>query len=681
MELLKRGSPLPLGPSWGPTGLNLALFSEHATSVTLVAFDPKTLQPRMELALDPRVHRTGNVWHALLKGARGDFVYGFKLDGPPEPRSGRRSYDPERVVLDPRAPVVLSASGNGGRPRRLCMAPRDDFDWKGDVPINRRLDETVIYEVHLKGFTKHPSSGVSKPGTYAGFIEKIPYLVDLGITAVELMPIAEFDDGPLDRRDPSTGRVLTNYWGYDPISFFAPKASYAAHREGARHLAELREMIRQLHLAGIEVILDVVFNHTGEGNEQGPVISFKGIDEQVYYILDPHNGAYHNYSGCGNTVNCNHPVVRDMILDALRYWVTEMHVDGFRFDLASILGRGRSGEVLPDPPLIERIAADPVLADTKLIAEAWDAAGLYQVGSFPAWGRWAEWNGRFRDDIRRFVRGDEGLLGAAATRLYGSSDLYQHSGRAPFHSINFVTSHDGFTLWDLVSYNTKHNEANGEDNRDGANENYSWNCGTEGETRDPAVLKLRQKQVRNFMLILLASRGVPMILGGDEFLRTQRGNNNAYCQDNEISWFDWDLARANEWMVRFTKLLVAFRKRHQVLRSTAYRCESKRCGVEWYGPDLRPPAWDSERLLCMHLWDEREDVLLILNPQPRDVLVKLPMPNRGCGWLLVCDTAAQPPADIYEEGREPPLESLGRWVNSEERLACDSHSCMLLRSR
>ena len=477
---ISRGQPLPLGATLKPNGVNFAVFSRNGTSVTLVLVLPGKSRSRLEFPLDSRFNRTGDIWHAFIAGIDRGIEYGYRVEKSPNPDSHVHRFDGRLVLLDPYA-KALSGGSQWGETLHLRTARtsvrkaksrhglmvEDSFDWGLDQPLNVHLADSIIYEMHVRGFTRHSSSHVACPGTFRGIIEKIPFLKELGITAVELMPVAEFEEMDNPRSNPLTGESLTNYCGYQPISFFALKAGYASNISEWGHINDFKSMVRALHEAGIEIILDVVFNHTAEGDERGPTVSFRGFDNSVYYMIDPRSGAYANYSGCGNTLNCNHPVVRSLILDALRYWVTEMHVDGFRFDLASILGRASDGSVLSNPPLLERIAGDPVLANTKLIAEAWDAAGLYQVGSFPNWGRWAEWNGKFRDDVRRFVRGDAGMVPLLATRLAGSADLYQGSGRAPYHSINFVTSHDGFTLADLVSYNQKNNLANGEDNLDG----------------------------------------------------------------------------------------------------------------------------------------------------------------------------------------------------------------------
>jgi glycogen operon protein len=492
------------------------------------------------------------------------------VDGP---RGHKHRFDPTRLLLDPAGPMLSNGAVWAGTcetdPQRtsrrnlFVRAPR--YEWNDDAPPLTPMEDSVVYELHVRGFTCHPSSGVAAPGTFRGLVEKIPYLQWLGVTAVELMPVFEWDECDCPFTNPETGEKLVNFWGYNPIAFAAPKAALAAAAKDHGQRDEFRDMVKAFHAAGIEVILDVVFNHTGEGDDRGRTFSFRGLDNELYYMTDEY-GRYLNYSGCGNTINCNHPVVRDLIMTCLRYWVGDMHVDGFRFDLASILGRDHRGNVLVEPPVIESITEDGVLADTKLIAEPWDAGGLYQVGRFPFGRRWSEWNGKYRDDVRRFWKGDPGFSGTLASRICGSSDVYQWSGRLPRHSVNFVTCHDGFTLRDLVSYNEKHNAANGEGNRDGENNNHSWNCGHEGDTADPAVRALRDRQVRNLMATLMLSQGVPMLLAGDEFLRTQGGNNNAWCQDNETSWVDWSLAEENKGFLRFTRELIRLRRRHPALR-------------------------------------------------------------------------------------------------------------------
>ncbi len=666
-----RGHPLPLGASLKRGGINFAIFSRHATRVTLVIFLPGDLEPILELPLDPRYNRTGDIWHAFVFGLDPGIEYGYRFERNNEAQPFLHRFDKSRVLVDPYA-KALSGGSNWGdtlhlqtsisatgmvRPRHSKGVDDDSFDWGCDQPLNYHLADSIIYELHIRGFTQHSSSRVKNPGTFQGLIEKIPYLKDLGITAVELMPITEFEENDNTRVNPLTGEPLKNFWGYHPITFFAPKASYASDPEQDGMVREFKTLVKALHEAGIEVILDMVFNHTAEGDARGPTFSFRGIDNYTYYIVDPKTGDYANFSGCGNTLNCNHPVVRTMILECLQYWVTEMHVDGFRFDLASILGRGRDGSVLSNPPLLEKIAGDPVLANTKLIAEAWDAAGLYQVGTFPHWGRWAEWNGQYRDDIRRFVKGDPGQVPLLATRLMGSPDLYQGSGRMPYHSINFVTSHDGFTLADLVSYNQKHNEANGEGNRDGLNENHSWNWGVEGVSHDSKITRLRLQQMKNYAVFLLLSQGVPMILAGDEFGRTQKGNNNAYCQDNEISWVDWGLLKSNAGLFRFFEHLIHLRKKRTRLRGRQFleNGASSYARISWHGVRLNQPDWSWEsRSLALH-WHgtvHANDLYLFFNSYWERLEFELPPLLSGRRWFRLIDTSLESPEDIADEGKE-----------------------------
>jgi isoamylase len=668
---LRRGHPLPYGASARRDGVNFSVFSKHATSLTLVLFRPGESAPLAELPLDPRYNRTGDVWHALVEGLDPGIEYGFRADCLPNPRSTALRFDRSRVLIDPYGKAVSGLEAwadEPGEDRLGTLRSRvveEEFDWGREHPLNVPLADSIIYEIHVRGFTRNPSSRVAHPGTFRGIVEKIPHLQELGVTAVELMPVTEFDEDDNDHHNPLTGERLRNFWGYQPVSFFAPKASYARDGGPAQTVREFKEMVKALHEAGLEVILDMVFNHTGEGDERGPTFCWRGLDNETYYLLEPKTGRYLNFSGTGNTMNCNHPVVRRMILDALHYWVTEMHVDGFRFDLASILGRGRDGEVLPNPPILEAIAADPVLARVKLIAEAWDAAGLYQVGSFPSWGRWAEWNGQFRDDVRRFAKGDPEMTRSLATRLAGSPDLYRGSGREPWHSINFVTCHDGFTLKDLVSYDEKHNEANGEGGRDGHPENLSWNCGQEGPSPSPQIEALRARQSRNFLTLLFLSQGVPMLLGGDEIGRTQQGNNNAYCQDNEISWVDWSLLEQNRDLFQFTSRLIRFRKAHRSLRRRVFYEDEKRSPLSWHGTRLGRPDWEgTSRSLGMHLEgrDGDDPLYVFANAhwEPRRFeLPPLVAPRR---WRRFVDTSLEPGADAAEPGREPALPAAKTYV-------------------
>ncbi len=656
-----------MGASLARGGINFAIFSKHATHAWLVLNDGDST---VELELNPKLNRTGHIWHILVRGVDAGVRYNWRFDRRPDdgPRledgAAMHRFDPSYLLLDPYALAIVGGEEWGSLEKlqglRRCIVPATDFDWQFDQPLNLPLAETIIYELHVRGFTRHPSSGVSAPGTFLGLTERIPYLKELGITAVELLPVNEFEESDTDRKNPATGERLLNLWGYQPIGFFAPNAAYAANAANGGGVAEFKEMVRRFHQAGIEVILDVVFNHTCEGDLRGPTRSFRGIDNSTYYILNPATGEYMNYSGCGNTLNCNHPVVRRMIVDCIQYWVTEMHVDGFRFDLASILGRGQDGSVLANPPLLEELANSPVLANTKLIAEAWDAAGLYQVGTFPSWGRWAEWNGKFRDDVRRFMRGEPGLTTVLATRLLGSPDLYQTSAREPYHSINFVTCHDGFTLRDLVSYETKHNEANGEDNADGGNDNISWNCGVEGETESQLVNALRLRQQKNFAALLLLSHGVPMILAGDEMGRTQHGNNNAYCQDNETSWLDWTLAEANAGLRRFFQQLIAFRKRSHLLRRTrfAWLGNGESLAITWHGTRRLNADWSYDsRSLALQIGErhEGEQLFVVANAYWGGLTFELPEFSRP--WRRLVDTSLDSPLDCAEPGAEYALDS------------------------
>jgi glycogen operon protein len=584
----------------------------------------------------------------LLSGLDPGIHYGYRVNE-------------SAVLLDPYGKAVWGHSSWGQRADDglRSVVVDDRFAWEHDQPLGIPLTDSVIYELHVRGFTRHASAGGGAPGTFLGLTEKIPYLLELGVTAVELLPVADFDETANSRLDPASGAAVVDYWGYNPLAFFAPKPAFSAATHALTAVSEFKEMVKQFHTAGIEIILDVVFNHTGEGGSAGPLVSWRGIDDQTYYLKDNHSNRYLDYSGCGNTLNCNHPVVRNHIVDCLHYWVTEMHVDGFRFDLASILGRGRDGSVLANPPLLEQIAADPILAGTKLIAEAWDAAGLYQVGSFPAWGRWAEWNGRFRDDIRKFVKGEPGMAPALATRLAGSADLYQGSGRSPFHSINFVTCHDGFTLADLVSYNDKHNERNGENNRDGSNDNLSWNCGAEGASEDASILRLRERQARNLMALLLLAHGTPMLLAGDEIGHSQLGNNNAYCQDNQTSWIDWSPQKSNLGLFRFVRNLIAFRREHPALRKNSFGHDAvnRPIVMRWGGRKPDQADWSFEsRLLSVQLGEETgngpgEQIYLIANAHWEAAECELPELAWG-RWHRFADTSLAAPFDIAELGEE-----------------------------
>jgi len=688
------GKALPLGASLANGGVNFAIFSRNAIAVTLILFESaQPNSPRIEIPLDKAGNKTGNVWHCFIRGIGAGACYLYRAAGPYFPEKGLR-FNPHKALLDPYAKALTDISGwdygkcKGYDPEKpggdltysydddisnlpRCIVIDDSFDWQGDTPLNYPLRFSVIYETHVKGLTAHPDSGVKHPGTYLGVIEKIPFLKDLGITSLEFLPVQEFNENELLRHNPQTDQKLTNYWGYSTASFFAPKGSYASDKSPGGQVREFKEMVRELHKAGIEVILDIVFNHTAEGNEQGPTISFRGLDNSIYYILNENRRYYQNYSGCGNTMNCNHPVVRSFIMDCLRYWVMEMHIDGFRFDLGSILGRDQNGRLLENPPTLERIAEDPVLNSTKIIAEAWDAGGAYQVGWFPG-GRWAEWNDKFRDNVRRYWRGDPKNTRLLATRLAGSSDLYLRDGRKPFHSINFITSHDGFTLQDLVSYNDKHNEDNGEDNRDGSNNNLSYNYGFEGSAADPIVKTIREKQLKNFFATMMVSLGTPMLLGGDEIGRTQRGNNNAYCQDNEISWYDWSLLEKNKGLYRFVKEMIAFRLRHHGFMRPEFFTgrEGNYNGIpdiSWYDEKGESPDWDEIGYhLALRLDGSRADIYADRDDNDFFIMFNADMDTQGFvlaqppskkEWFRVIDTGLQSPNDILPPGSEKILPS------------------------
>ena len=651
------GDPLPLGVYEACDGFNLAVFSRHATRMSVLLFDLSGTEPSETIELDPHHNRTGDIWHVRLGSAARGKGYALRADGPWTPDQGHR-FDPAALLLDPYATTLvgscdwdleqLPSFAARGRPTAIArgLVVDHSFDWQGDKPPCRAWRDTVIYETHVRGMTVDASSGVSHAGCYLGLIEKIPYLQALGITAVELMPVQEFRECEIS---PRTGRPHRNYWGYDPTALFAPKASYASRNRPGAALIEFKTMIRELHRAGIEVILDVVFNHTAEGDENGPTISFRGLDNSIYYLLDS-AGRYVDYTGCGNTLNCNHPIVRSLIVDCLRHWVVNFHVDGFRFDLASILGRDTDGRLLSNPPLLEQIAEDPLLRNKKLIAEAWDLGGAFQVGHFPG-QRWAEWNCHFRDDVRRFWRGDSGMTGAFATRLCGSADLYQSNGESPINSINFVTCHDGFTLNDLVSYARKHNESNGEDNRDGLTENYSENNGAEGGTNDAEIEAVRLRQIKNMLVTLFVSRGVPMLLGGDEFRRTQQGNNNAYCQDNVVSWYDWQLIDRNADLVRFVSRLIDFRNAHPVLSAERFYTDAE---IEWLGVNGRAPEWHGrENQLGCVVIDEGHGasarLCLFFNAALQPARFLLPSGSRQ-PWHVAIDTAEASPWDAPDDG-------------------------------
>ena len=661
MKLYKTtlGHRYPAGATPYKDGVNFCIFSRHATAVQLLLFaKPDSPAPFQVIDLDPELNRNFFFWHVFVEGMTGQekISYTWKVDGPDNQDPGHK-FDASVQLLDPWARAVTdvmwqrkynrdSNEEKGETSMRAMVLPRVDYDWQGDKPLGQASEKEIIYELHVGGFTRHPSAQVSHPGTFAAIIEKIPYLQELGVTAVELLPVMAFDEQDLP--DNARDRGLHNYWGYATHSFFSPHPGYCIEPLAGNHQNEFRDMIKALHLAGISVILDVAYNHTAEGGTDGPTINFKGLMNRGFYHLEDHDPTlYKNYSGCGNTVNCNHPLVARFIVESLEYWVKKYHVDGFRFDLASILSRGEDGGPMYHAPVVWNIEFSNVLSHTRLIAEAWDAGGLYQVGGFPGF-RWAEWNGRYRDLVRQYVKGDPGLVPELATRLTGSSDLYQSSGRHPTNSVNFISCHDGFTLYDMVCYNEKHNEANGEGNRDGDNQNHSRNYGAEGPTDDLAIIALRQQQVKNFMAILLLSQGVPMILAGDELLRSQLGNNNCYCQDNELSWLDWRLLEENKEMFCFTKGMISLRKRHANLMQKRFlqgiqREDATMADISWHGALLGDPRWDdseSRVLACTlaRVNPEEEDLHIMLNMSAETISMALPeLPGRR--WHLAVDTA------------------------------------------
>jgi isoamylase len=683
--------PLPYGAILHEGGVQFVVFSRSATAMRLLLYDRVDQpEPSEEISFNRDTDRWGDIWSIYVPGISPGQLYHFQADGPFDPEHGQR-FNGKARLIDPYAKALaghfLPSDDGIVRPPK-CVVIDDAFDWGQDRHLKRPLADTIIYEMHVRGFTRDATSGAQHPGTYLGVIEKIPYLKSLGVTAVELMPTYEF---PMES---PWGQKLErpNYWGYDPLAFFAPHQGYAAGNEPGCQVREFKEMVKALHAAGIEVILDVVFNHTAEGNELGPTLSFKGLENKVYYMMGNGGSFYRNFTGCGNTVNGNHPIVREMLFLCLRHWVQTYHIDGFRFDLASILSRNRNGEIIPNPPVVELIAEDPLLSDTKVIAEAWDAAGAYQVGSF-ANLRWAEWNGRYRDDVRKFWRGDAHMVGELATRLAGSADLYQAGGRQPYHSINFVTSHDGFPLNDLVSYSYKHNEDNNEGNRDGDDNNYAANYGVEGPTRKKNIELIRQRQIKNFLATILLSQGVPMILAGDECRRTQRGNNNAYCQDNQISWFDWTLIDKHPELVRFVKSLIAFRRGNPTLRRRTFLSgipvrQGDLPDVSWFNPDGKGVDWSNGEagLVCVFgapVHAEATDrskadvsaqmsrhTMIMMNPvgQPREFVI--PELVRTIRWRKFIDTGVESPLDIYPalDGPEPP--AVGPIKLAERSLVC-----------
>jgi isoamylase len=659
--IVSNGSPIPQGATPTASGINFVLVCRHGTAVWLILAEACDGAIHAEIPLDPRCNRTGDHWHVRVDGLPEEFCYGYRVDGP---RDKLHRYDPGIILIDPAARALSCGKpwGQGGSLPRRSLMSESMIDRQRVANPRTPLEDTVIYELHVRGYTIDQSSGVRRAGTYAALADKIAELKELGITAVELLPVDEFDENDCAFVNPLTGEKLCNFWGYNPILFCAPKSAYAHNFERSGPWEEFCDMVDAFHEAGLEIYLDVVFNHTAEGGEDGPTYNFRGVDNTLFYMIDD-KGRYLNFSGCGNTFSSEHPVVRNFLLDCLRSWVTEGGIDAFRFDLASVLGRDRHGNVLVEAPVVKRISEDSLLRDTKLIAEPWDAAGLYQVGTFPGEGRWSDWNGRYRDDIRRFWRGEPGMTSALATRLCGSDDLY--AGRGPLHSINYICCHDGFTLHDLVSYNDKHNEANGEGNRDGSDANWSWNCGVEGPTDDHNVLALRGRQVRNLMATLLISQGVPMIMGGDEFLRTQHGNNNAWCQDNPLSWVDWSLKERNADFVRFVRKMIALRMAHPVLRRRTF-FTGERTGlppeIVWHGIEPAKPdfshfshalAWalDGRRSDRPDVVDR--DIYVAVNAWSQPLGFTIPAAPTGRPWRCAVDTALPSPEDIVDLDQGP----------------------------
>jgi glycogen operon protein len=687
---VRAGRAYPFGATMVPGGVNFSIFSRHAVSCTLVLFEKGAKEPLAELPF-PDEFRVGDVYAMTVFDLDVENLeYGYRMDGPFDPRTGHR-FDNSVVLMDPYARLISGRDAWGHHPdwsvayQHRARVLHDDFDWEHDRPLEIPAEDLVIYEMHVRSFTRHASSNVRHPGTYAAIREKIPYLKSLGINCVELMPIFEFDEFENSSTNPATGQTRYNYWGYSTLGFFAPKAGFAATGALGMQADEFKALVKDLHKHGIEVMLDVVFNHTAEGDHRGPTISFRGLDNKTYYMLTP-DGWYYNFSGCGNTLNCNNPVVRQVVLDCLRYWVSEYHIDGFRFDLAAILGRDPTGVPLANPPLLESLANDPILGRTKLVAEAWDAGGLYQVGSFPAYGRWAEWNGKYRDTMRKFLKGDMGQVPDLSLRLQGSPDLY--FGRGTAASVNFLTCHDGFTLRDMVSYDGKHNEANGENNNDGANDNNSWNCGWEGDSTDPAVNALRLRQMKNALTLLMVSQGVPMILMGDEVGRTQRGNNNTYCHDNELNWFDWWLVDENAELLRFAQNIIAFRHAHPALRSRDHLrfCDYVGSGmpdISWHGAQAWSPDWSgTSRVLALLLCGRHakggraadDDIYVAVNSYWDALEFEIPAPSAGRQWRVAVNTGAAAPADIWIQHHEPLL-------TPQERCLVGGRSIVILVGR
>ncbi|XP_014510281.1 isoamylase 1, chloroplastic [Vigna radiata var. radiata] len=708
------GYPSPFGATVRDGGVNFAIYSLNALSATLCLFTLSDFQNNRvteSVPLDPLINKTGAVWHVFLKGDFTDMLYGYKFDGKFSPLEGQY-YDPSRILLDPYAKAVISrgefgALGPNGNcwPQMAGMVPsdHDEFDWEGDLPLKYPQKDLVVYEMHVRGFTKHESSNTKFPGTYLGVVEKLDHLKELGVNCLELMPCHEFNELEYSSYNSVQGDYRVNFWGYSTVNFFSPMIRYSSagiRNCGRDGINEMKFLIKEAHKRGIEVIMDVVFNHTAEGNENGPIISFRGVDNSIYYMVAP-KGEFYNYSGCGNTFNCSHPVVRQFIVDCLRYWVTEMHVDGFRFDLASIMTRSSSlwdatnvfgapiegdllttGTPLGSPPLIDLISNDPILRGVKLIAEAWDAGGLYQVGTFPHWGIWSEWNGKYRDTVRQFIKGTDGFAGAFAECLCGSPNLYQGGGRKPWNSINFVCAHDGFTLADLVTYNNKHNLSNGEDNNDGENHNNSWNCGQEGEFVSPLVKKLRKRQMRNFFLSLMVSQGVPMIYMGDEYGHTKGGNNNTYCHDNYLNYFQWDKKEeSSSDFFRFCCLVTKFRQECESMGLDDFPTSER---LQWHGHFPGMPDWsETSRFVAFTMADSvKGEIYVAFNTSHLPFTITLPE-RPGYRWEPLIDTSKPAPYDFLTPdlpGREIAIQQYAQFLDANMYPMLSYSSVILLRT-
>jgi isoamylase len=697
---LRSGSPYPHGTQVSEDGVNFSISSRHATEVELWLFEhADSAEPFQVIALEKSTNHTFFSWHVFVEGLPAATWYGWRIAGPGLTRESGLRFDKGKLLLDPWARAVSDTLWRRGAAcipgdnsycaMRAAVVDDSDYDWEGDTPLAIRSEKAIIYELHVGGYTRHPSAKVEHPGTFAGLIEKVPYLQQLGITHVELLPVMAFDEQDVPPHTAELG--LSNYWGYSTHSFFSPHPGYCVTPDQATHIQEFRDLVKALHQAGIGVIMDVVFNHTSEAGAEGPVINFKGITGNSFYLTDKFDKRiFHDYTGCGNTVNANHPLVSHFIISCLEYWVREMHVDGFRFDLASALARNEDGHVMQDPPVVWGIELSQQLAKTKLIAEAWDASGLYQVGSFPGY-RWGEWNGMYRDALRRFLRGDTGIANEVATRICGSSDLYQYHDRLPISGINFITCHDGFTLNDLFSYNGKHNAANGENNRDGCNNNLSYNYGAEGPTHNTEIIATRRKQAKNALSILLLSHGVPMLLAGDEFLNSQQGNNNGYCQDNELSWLDWADSKRNADILRFTQQMIQLRKRHPNLMRRNFLSgeilEPRGLpDITWHG--LEPgqaPDWGNpnNRTLIFTLAalnEDDADLHVIINMEPERIKIQPPcIPGRT--WCLAVDTALKSPHDIVPPEQQKPLVKPFYNVEGRSVVVLENIDDMLMESR